>query len=137
MLLLSDNEFFEGILGGFGWIIAIYYIRYSLKQKGSNINLAILGLITWATLWYIRKVGLRLYKDFKKMRNIKERGIKLNLGESKLHHHFWINLIFLGSIYFFIIRNAPIQTNKLLKISKLDITLLSFMFLLGTVVYLH
>ena len=35
MILLTDNEFFEGVLGGIGWIIAMYYVKHSLQKKTS------------------------------------------------------------------------------------------------------
>ena len=100
MKLLTDNEFFEGILGGFGWIIAIYYIKHSLKQ-GGQANFALVGLVSWAILWYIRKVGMNLYKDGKKMIKFKDREFDIDhLGKSTIFHHFFLNVFFLILIYF-------------------------------------
>jgi len=135
MILLTDNEFFEGILGGFAWIIAMYYVKHSLKEKG-QANFALVGLVSWSILWYIRKVGMRLYKDGKKIIKFKDKDFDSNhLGKSTLYHHFFINVSFLILIYFFIIRKAPVKTYNIMKLSGADAPLLAFLALTGILVF--
>ena len=135
MILLTDNEFFEGVLGGIGWIIAMYYVKHSLQKKG-KANFALVGLVSWSILWYIRKIGMRLYKDGKKIIKFKDRDFNSDhLGKSTLYQHFFINIFFLVLIYFLIIRKAPMKTYKLMKLSGADVPLLAFLALTGILVF--
>ena len=135
MILLTDNEFFEGVLGGIGWIIAMYYVKHSLQKKG-KANFALVGLVSWSILWYIRKIGMRLYKDGKKIIKFKDRDLNSDhLGKSTLYQHFFINVFFLILIYFLIIRKAPMKTYKLMKLSGADVPLLAFLALTGILVF--
>ena len=59
-LFLNDEEFFEGILGGLGWIISIHYFRQAIQ--GDPI---IIGVITWMILWFTRKIGMRIYRTWR------------------------------------------------------------------------
>ena len=45
MIIITDNEFFEGLLGGFAWIIAVFYIRNAmyLFKKEKKTSKAMLG----------------------------------------------------------------------------------------------
>ena len=51
MLILNDNQFFEGIVGGLGWCISMFYIKRQLKDQ----NVLITGIVVWCLLWIIRK----------------------------------------------------------------------------------
>ena len=33
MLLMNDEELLEGLIGGIGWILAVFYIRNGLYKK--------------------------------------------------------------------------------------------------------
>lgn len=135
MILLTDNEFFEGILGGFAWIIAMYYVKHSLKEKG-QANFALVGLVSWSILWYFRKIGMRLYKDGKKIIKFKDKDFDSDrLGESTLYHHFFINMFFIVLIYFIIIRKAPVKTYNIMKLSGADAPLFAFLALTGILVF--
>ena len=135
MLLLTDDEFFEGLLGGFAWIIAMYYVKHSLKE-GGEANFALVGLVSWALLWYIRKVGMNLYRDGKKTIKFKDKDFDLDhLGKSTMTHHLFINVFFLILIYFIIIRNAPIKTSNIMKLSRADVPLFGFLIVTGLLVF--
>ena len=138
MNLLSDNEFFEGILGGFGWIVAIYYIRHSLKNK-KNSNIALIGFFSWAILWYIRKIGMNLYKDSKNTYGIKNRYFDLDhLGKANIFQYIFVNIFFLLLIYFVVVRDAHSLNREILNASKkMDIPILMFFLFIAVLVIFH
>ena len=55
MIILNDTEFAEALIGGFGWIVAIFFIRNGLYKKYDTVNIALIGGLSWGILWSIRK----------------------------------------------------------------------------------
>ena len=123
MLLLTDAEFFEGIIGGIGWIIAIYYFRRIQKKT----NLALVGIVSWAILWYFRKIAMNLYNNAKKTINMRDYALNYLGNASSINHHVFINILGFSLIYFFIIRHSPTSTTKLMKLSMRDLPLFLFL----------
>ena len=77
MLIITDDELLEGLIGGIGWLLAVFYLRNGFyKYKLNGTNLALIGIVAWCFWWYIRKIGLNLYREYKKTKNesTKKRG---------------------------------------------------------------
>jgi hypothetical protein len=62
--IMTDKEYIEGIIGGIGWIVAVYFLKNYLGDDNGNIVVG--GLLSWCILWYIRKIGVRWYMVYKK-----------------------------------------------------------------------
>ena len=46
---MNDEEFWEGIIAGLGWVFAIFFIRNGMyKYKFKNSNYALAGAITFS-----------------------------------------------------------------------------------------
>ena len=78
MKILSDDEFFEGVLGGFSFLVANHIFQKQEKHRG---NLIVIIIVSWACFWYIRKMGMNLYKQHK---NINLGAISYILGCLKI-----------------------------------------------------
>ena len=59
--LLTDEHFVEGILGGLGTISDL-----TIKGAVPGVNPVILATIGFMSVWFIRKIGMSLYKEQKK-----------------------------------------------------------------------
>lgn len=114
MLVLKDDEFFEGILGGCGWIIAMYYF----KERFKSGNTLVTGFVSWGLLWYIRKVGMNLYRGYKKYRGIDNYVIDLSTWKM-----IFIGIIFIAAIIYMII----ISPKNTLGFSFIDFLLIGVM----------
>ena len=68
--LMTDKEYVEGIIGGLGWIVAMYFLKKYLNNSGGNMLIG--GLLSWCILWYIRKIGVRWYMLYKRSYTDKE-----------------------------------------------------------------
>jgi len=75
VVILNDDHFVEGILGGIGAFFAV-----AIKEIVPNINPLILATIGFMSIWYIRKIGMNLYKEHKKINEIKSSNIELNIN---------------------------------------------------------
>ena len=75
VVILNDEHFVEGILGGIGAFFAV-----AIKEMVPNINPVILATIGFMAIWYIRKIGMNLYKEHKKINQIKSSNIELNVN---------------------------------------------------------
>ena len=95
MLILKDKEFVEGIIGGIGWIISVLFIR---KGFTNNVNTFLLSFISWALLWYIRKIGINLYNQYKKIHSIEDTNLSLNITYSK-QNLIIISLVLICSLF--------------------------------------
>jgi hypothetical protein len=72
-LVLGDEEFFEGLLGGLGWILSVRYFRHA--HSGNPV---IAGFVGWMSLWFIRKMGMRIYRDWRKDKLDKTSGVRIS-----------------------------------------------------------
>jgi len=123
MLLLSDNEFAEGIIGGLASIFVLYFYRKQERHKG---NLFIIILVSWAIFWYIRKIGMNLYKQEKKDFNS-------TFSKDRIKR-LLITLSIPVLVYFFLIRGRRLPFKKLTRFSVRDLGLLAFMGIMGFLV---
>ena len=124
MLLLNDEQFAEGIIGGLASIFVLYFYRKQEKHKG---NLFVVILVSWAIFWYIRKIGMNLYKQEKK-------DFDSTFSMSRIKRLLTTLSIPL-LVYFFLIRGRKLPFKKLTRFSARDLGLLSFMVILGFLVY--
>ena len=128
MLILTDGEFFEGILGGIGSLAALYFFQ---KQERKSGNLFVILVISWAIYWYIRKIGMNIYNQQKKYSKIEDSEFSISNGRK---HGYIVILFMVAFIYFFLLRNrVPIK--KISRFSQRDVFLLSLLVLLGFFVY--
>ena len=72
MFKITDNELCEGLLGSTGWIIFFYYLRSNMDWPTP-----IEGFVAWILLWFLRKIGMHLYKDLKKMKKLQDNTFSL------------------------------------------------------------
>jgi len=128
MLILTDGEFFEGILGGIGSLAALYFFQ---KQERKSGNLFVILIMSWAIYWYIRKVGMNIYKQQKKYSKIEDSEFSISNGRK---HGYLVILFMVAFIYLFLLRDrVPIK--KISRFSQRDFFLISLLILLGFFVY--
>jgi hypothetical protein len=128
MKILTDDEFFEGILGGIGSLAAIYFFQ---KQERKSGNLLIVLIISWAIYWYIRKIGMNIYKQQKKYSKIHNTNFSIDDGRK---HGYIVIAAVVAFIYFFLLRNR-IPIKKIMRFSRRDFFLVGLIILLGFFVY--
>jgi len=137
MLLMNDEEFWEGIVGGLGWIFAIFFIRNGLyKYKFKKSNFAMVGAVTFAFWWFIRKVGMNLYRQWKKLENIEKRELKIPIRDEKTIHIFLFLFLFYLIYYVLIVRITPESAEIAMRFSKTELPLLLFIIPITILVYL-
>ena len=83
MKILSDEEFFEGILGGFSFLVANYFFK---KQEINKGNLLVIVMLSWTCFWYIRKSGMNLYRQYKKENNISDKKLNFPIGGGNVYY---------------------------------------------------
>jgi len=128
MKILTDDEFFEGILRGIGSLAAIYFFQ---KQERKSGNLLIVLIISWAIYWYIRKIGMNIYKQQKKYSKIQNTNFSIDDGRK---HGYIVIAAIVAFIYFFLLRNR-IPIKKIIRFSRRDFFLVGLIILLGFFVY--
>lgn len=140
MIIINDEQFMEGIIGGLGWIIAVFYIRNSMylnSKKAKNVsNIALVGAITWAILWIIRKIGMNLYVNLKKFNKMEDKN--LSLPFSKMQHVAYFLLLVFFILYMFVF-NHPTSKNSnsiITRLSTRDLPLIIFIALSALLVYI-
>jgi len=118
MLILNDEQFVEGFIGGFAWIISVWYIRRQLKDQ----NILIVGLCTWAILWYIRKILMNFYKQYKSVNKKNFKGFNINIQNKNILPFILITILVCCIImYFFLIKGSPINKHlRMVDIEQLD-----------------
>ena len=126
MKILSDEEFFEGILGGFSFLVANYFFK---KQEINKGNLLVIVMLSWTCFWYIRKSGMNLYRQYKKENNISDKKLDFPIGGG--NGILFATITILIMIYFFLIKNKKIPYRKILRFSIRDLSLLLFLFIIG------
>ena len=90
VVLINDEHFVEGILGGIGAFFAV-----SIKEMIPNINPLVLATVGFMSVWYIRKIGMNLYKEHKKINDIKSSNIELNINPLILAFSILMTLLFI------------------------------------------
>lgn len=132
-ILLSDVEFFEGILGGLGWVLSHYYFKKS--QQGNPL---IIGIVTWMILWFTRKIGMRIYREWRENRLDEDDGIKIynftNLSDNRFKVLVFVLLYLLAIGYCY----SKLSDNKFpSSLNRNDITLISIISFLILYIYLR
>lgn len=74
VLILNDTQIVEGLIGGAGVFLATV-VKTKLKVK-SALGMAIIG---FCVVWYIRKMYMNVYAQFKKDNEIPDRKIELDI----------------------------------------------------------
>ena len=130
MKILSDDEFFEGVLGGFSFLVANHIFQKQEKHRG---NLIVIIIVSWACFWYIRKIGMNLYKHHKKDNKISNKSLDIPTegGNTRLI----VMLAILAMIYLFLIKGKKISFQKISRFSIRDLGLLLFVFIIGFFIY--
>jgi hypothetical protein len=88
--LLTDEHFVEGILGGLGAFLAI-----SVKQVVPNVNPLLLATIGFMSVWFIRKIGMNLYKEQKKRQGRGVSSLNVNAHPGVLAGALLVTLFYL------------------------------------------
>ena len=136
MLLINDDEFFEGFLGGLGWLVAVFYVRNAYYRRDGKFigNPFFIGIIGWAIAWYIRKIGMNLYKQYKYLN--KDKLWRLKLPFKKLtKYNIYLVTVFFFCIVLLLMVFRPTSTGLFVKWSNGDIPLILFMVLSTMAVY--
>jgi len=89
--IITDSQALEGILGGIGWLIAIYQVKNVILKDANPI---VSGILTWTVLWYIRKIGMNLYQHYKKSYGYQDDKIQINMNATALQTVFVLILLF-------------------------------------------
>jgi hypothetical protein len=105
MLLINDEHIVEGIIGGLGWLLTMYQIKQILLKNASVFTSSIL---TWTYFWYIRKIGMNLYKHVKKRYGIEDDSLSL---KSASMAPVWIFIFALGLITFYFMKDYQFVLN--------------------------
>jgi hypothetical protein len=133
VLFIGDEEFFEGLLGGFGWILSSLFFKKS--QKGNPI---IIGVSAWMILWFTRKIGMRIYIQWRKHKLDKNDGVNIvnftNLSDNKFKLLAFISLYLsiMGYCYYTLSENKFSSS-----LNSKDISLISIIMFLLFYIYLQ
>ena len=130
MKILSDDEFFEGILGGFSFLVANHIFKRQEKHRG---NLIVIIIVSWACFWYIRKSGMNLYKYYKKENKISNKSLIMPLEGKSGFFTTLITILLL--IYLFLLKDQKISFGRITKFTIRDLGLLLFVFIIGFFIY--
>ena len=135
--MLTDLfAFFEGILGGIGWLVAVFYVRNAYYRKDGQFigNPFFIGIIGWAIAWYIRKVGMNLYKQYKLLN--KDKLWRLNLPFKRVtKFNIYLVTVFFFCIVLLLMVFRPTSTALFVKWSNGDIPLILFMVIFAYCLY--
>ena len=66
MININDSQLFEGLLGSIGWVLFFFYFRNRVE-----LPLPIEGFLAWTFVWWLRKIGMNFYSDYKKRNKMK------------------------------------------------------------------
>ena len=69
MLVLTDNDFVEGLLGVLSLLISVLILQNTLYTN----NLLVVSILFWLMLWLFRKIGMNIYQQYKEKYNIDEK----------------------------------------------------------------
>ena len=136
MLLMNDDEFFEGIIGGIGWLVAVFYVRNAYYRKDGKFigNPFFIGIIGWAIAWYIRKAGMNLYKQHKLLNNDKLWRLHLPFNKLTKYNIYLVTILFFCIVLLLMVFR-PTSTALFVKWSNSDIPLILFMLIFGLCIY--
>ena len=94
------------------------------------------GAVTFAFWWFIRKVGMNLYRQWKKLENIEKRELKIPIRDEKTIHIFLFLFLFYLIYYVLIVRITPESAEIAMRFSKTELPLLLFIIPITILVYL-
>jgi len=57
---ISEEQLVEGVLGATAFVLFIVYLRQYVEW-----NIALEGFVAWTLFWWMRKVGVNIYKKYK------------------------------------------------------------------------
>lgn len=136
MLIINDDQFIEGIFGGLGRVLGYYFIRESYyKKDGKYIGNPLFVLsITWALVWYIRKVGMNLYKQHKLLYKQKNKNFNYPFGPLT-KQNLIILMLFFNFCFLILVLNAPNSLRKILTWNNIDLPLIIFIVIIAICVY--
>ena len=135
MIILNDTEFAEALIGGFGWIVAIFFIRNGLYKKYDTINIALIGGLSWGILWSIRKIGMNIYRYIKNNRNIKNKEFRLPIQNPPVKYVIIAVLTFLLLLMIVLSNMAPGSAKILKRFDGKEIPVIIYFIILGYLVY--
>ena len=69
MLVLTDNDFVEGLLGVLSLLISVLILQNTLYTN----NLLVVSILFWLMLWLFRKIGMNIYQQYKEKYNIDDK----------------------------------------------------------------
>ena len=61
MITITNDQLLEGFLGALGWVLFWYYFK-----NRAQYSIVVEGFIAWTLVWWLRKIGINLYRNFKK-----------------------------------------------------------------------
>jgi len=96
MLILNDEQIIEGILGGFGWLLMMYEMKKVLRGRA---NMYTTSIFAWTFFWYIRKIGMNLYKDLKSRNGWPDDALVVSIDNDSPHIFFLIFLTLAGLLF--------------------------------------
>tara|TARA_B100001059_G_C17734883_1_gene528287 strand:+ start:480 stop:917 length:438 start_codon:yes stop_codon:yes gene_type:complete len=135
MIILNDTEFAEALIGGFGWIIAVFFITNGLYKKYDTVNIALIGGLSWGILWSIRKIGMNIYRYIKNNRNIKNKEFRLPIQNPPVKYVIIAVLTFLLLSMIVLSNMAPGSAKILKRFDGKEIPIIIYFIILGYLVY--
>ena len=135
MIILNDTEFAEALIGGFGWIIAVFFITNGLYKKYDTVNIALIGGLSWGILWSIRKIGMNIYRYIKNNRNIKKKEFRLPIQNPPVKYVIIAVLTFLLLSMIVLSNMAPGSAKILKRFDGKEIPIIIYFIILGYLVY--
>ena len=135
MIILNDTEFAEALIGGFGWIVAIFFIRNGLYKKYDTVNIALIGGLSWGILWSIRKIGMNIYRYIKNNRNIKNKEFRLPIQNPPVKYVIIAVLTFLLLLMIVLSNMAPGSAKILKRFDGKETPVIIYFIILGYLVY--
>ena len=135
MIILNDTEFAEALVGCFGWIVAIFFIRNGLYKKYNTVNIALIGGLSWGIFWSIRKIGMNIYKYIKNTQQIKNTEFRLPIQNPPVKHVIIGILAFLLLLFVILSNMAPGSAKILKRFDGKEMPVIIYFIILGYLVY--
>ena len=101
MLIITDNDLVEGVIG----ILSLFISVLFLQNLFNTSNLLIIGIFFWCILWFLRKIGMNIYKDYKEKNEIEDKKFSLEGVEINTNQLLIIGGVILFICLFFITKD--------------------------------